>query len=129
MLKSRQTFAKLVPLWIVCIVVFFWLSTRSKPNLNTIIFTQKLTIAPELVSIPNKLGYLWTSTRDNIQRKSTFPSQLHYRYGLTFNIKNNHIHLFLCILLAGDVATNPGPTYNTSRLSSLKRIHKDTRNT
>jgi hypothetical protein len=32
-----------------------------------------------------------------------------HRYGLQFNIANSNLHLLLCILLAGDIATNPGP--------------------
>ena len=44
------------------------------------------------------------------------------------------LHLFLCILLAGDIATNPGPTCKTTNFSikcatvnarSLKSVHKD----
>jgi hypothetical protein len=31
------------------------------------------------------------------------------RYGLQLNIANSNLHLILCILLAGDIATNPGP--------------------
>ena len=38
-----------------------------------------------------------------------------HRYGLAFDIKNNKTHLFLCILLAGDVATNPGPRTNMNQ--------------
>ena len=36
MLRSRQTFAKTASFWIVCLVIFFWLSTRSKPTVNII---------------------------------------------------------------------------------------------
>jgi hypothetical protein len=57
--------------------------------------------------IPDKLCLLWTSTRDNILRKSNYPCK--YRYGLELEIKDKNLHLLLCILLAGDIATNPGP--------------------
>ena len=36
-----------------------------------------------------------------------------YRYGLEFKINKNNLHLFLLILLSGDVATNPGPGTST----------------
>ena len=42
----------------------------------------------------------------------------YHRYGLQFN--NNHSQLFLLILLAGDVALNPGPTINSNHTSDLK---------
>ena len=73
-------------------------------------------ISTELVSISNRLCCLWSSTRDNTLRKSTFPLMSNHRYGLQFNIANSNLHLLLYILLAGDIATNPGPacssTYN-----------------
>ena len=48
-----------------------------------------------------------TSTRDKILRKQAMLS--YHRYGLQFEIRNKNLHLLLCILLAGDIATNPGP--------------------
>ena len=52
---------------------------------------------------------LWSSTRDNTLRKSTFPLMSNHRYGLQHNIANSNFHLLLRILLAGDIATNPAP--------------------
>ncbi|CAB4043242.1 Hypothetical predicted protein, partial [Paramuricea clavata] len=37
-----------------------------------------------------------------------------HRYGLQFNIANSNLHLLLCILLAGDIATNPGPACSST---------------
>ena len=62
------------------------------------------------MSIPEKLSRIWSSTRDIFLRKLSYPFKTNNRYGLEFDIKNNKAHVFLCILLAGDVATNPGPT-------------------
>ena len=42
-----------------------------------------------------------------------------HRYGLQFNIANSNLHLLLCILLAGDIATNPGPACNSTSLRCL----------
>ena len=61
------------------------------------------TISPELT---------WTSTRDKILRKQVMLS--YHRYGLQFEIRNKNLHLLLCILLAGDIATNPGPNSSQS---------------
>ena len=33
----------------------------------------------------------------------------YHRYGIQFETKSINLHLLLCILLAGDIATNPGP--------------------
>ncbi|CAB4045826.1 Hypothetical predicted protein [Paramuricea clavata] len=50
-----------------------------------------------------------------------------HRYGLQFNITtSNYLHLLLCILLAGDIATNPGPACNSSSLG-LKVLYFDAR--
>jgi hypothetical protein len=102
------------------LILTFWLSIRSKPSEiqpNDRTFPQNIcSISPELVSISNRLCCLWSSTRDNTLRKSTFPLVSNHRYGLQFNIANSNLHLLLYILLAGDIATNPGPacssTYN-----------------
>ena len=93
------------------LILTFWLSIRSKPSEiqpNDRTFPQNIcSISPELVSISNRLCCLWSSTRDNTLRKSTFPLMSNHRYGLQFNIANSNLHLLLRILLAGDIATNP----------------------
>ena len=68
-----------------------------------------ISISSELISIPGRLGLLWTSTRDRVLRKYNLPLNNYHRYGLQFNVNNNYSQFFLFILLAGDVATNPGP--------------------
>ena len=103
----RKSFVKTSSFWILCLVVFFWLSTRSKPEsitFNDRQSTDNVTISPALTLTTERLSNLWLSTRDKIQRKSTLPSN--YGYGLQFK----NLRLLLCILLAGDIATNPGPT-------------------
>ncbi|CAB4041921.1 Hypothetical predicted protein, partial [Paramuricea clavata] len=49
-----------------------------------------------------------------------------HRYGLQFNITTSNLHLLLCILLAGDIATNPGPVCNSSSLG-LKVLYFNAR--
>ena len=66
-----------------------------------------LVIGPELVIIPEKHCFLWTATRDFNQRKFNYPTS--YCYGLSLKTNCNLLHIFLLILLSGDVATNPGP--------------------
>ena len=45
-------------------------------------------------------------------------------YGLEFNIKQKSLHLVLCILLAGNIATNPGPTtIENGQFGNLPRSH------
>ena len=94
------------------LILTFWLSIRSKPSeiqLNDRTFPQNICrISSELLLISNRLCCLWSSMRDNTLRKSTFPLMSNHRYCLQLNIANSNLHLFLCILLAGDIATNPG---------------------
>ncbi len=101
----------------VFLTLVLWLSTRSKPTFICLytITPDRIQISAELTSIPIRLSYIWSSTRDNILRKLNISSKHVYRYGLQLDISNNKAHLFLCILLAGDIATNPGPTANNNR--------------
>ena len=105
------------------LILTFWLSIRSKPSEiqpNDRTIPQNIcSISPELLSISNRLCCLWSSTRDNTLRKSTFPLMSNHRYAfnLTLRIVNN-LHLLLCILLAGDIATNPGPACNSTGIRS-----------
>ena len=75
-------------------------------------------IASELTIISDRLCFLWTSTRDNILRKSNFPCK--HRYGLEFHLKHKKSHLVFLILLAGDIATNPGPTTQSGDLLDIQ---------
>jgi hypothetical protein len=71
---------------------------------------------------------MWTSTHDYVLRKWSSPCQ--HRYGLEFKVKHKILHLVLCILLAGDIATNPGLVQNTAlhclsfNALSLKSVNK-----
>ena len=110
MFKTRQTFVKSASFWIVYFIVFYWLSSRSKPAAN--IFTNStgkfILISSELAVLPERMCFIWTSTRDRNLRKFNLPDK--HRYGLEFQISRNCFHVVLLILLAGDIATNPGPT-------------------
>ena len=109
--------------WILILSAIVLLSEKSKPG--SVYYDEKTTfsnisISSEFASISDRLCLLWTSTRDRVIRKYNFPLKNYHRYGLQFHIKNNYSQLFLCILLAGDVAINPGPTITSNRISDLK---------
>ena len=99
--------------WTLILTVIVLLSKRSKPEVvryEGITNFSSIRISSELVSISGRLGLVWSSTRDNVLRKYNLPLKSTHRYGIQFDIKTNKLHLFLCILLAGDIATNPGPS-------------------
>ncbi|CAB3984752.1 fatty acid amide hydrolase-like [Paramuricea clavata] len=75
----------------------------------------------QLAKLPDKLCFIWMSTRDIFLRKSSYPCK--HRYGLEFSIKHKSLHLVLCILLAGDIATNPGPTLPNAQFGNLSPSH------
>ena len=72
------------------------------------------TLSPELVKLPSRLCSIWFTTRDKKSRKFNLPGE-RYRYGLYFQIAKITNHTFMLILLAGDIATNPGPPQNSTR--------------
>jgi hypothetical protein len=49
----------------------------------------------------------WNTRDKKMLRRSTI--YINLRYSLQFQIKQKPLDVFLCILLAGDIATNPGP--------------------
>ena len=109
---NSKTYQKLlnVAAGVLFFLLTLWLSMRSKPEisyLNTKSAPENVLISSELTTLPDKLCFLWTSTRDNMLRRSTMDINL--RYSLQLQIKQKPLHVFLCILLAGDIATNPGP--------------------
>lgn len=69
--------------------------------------SNNVVINSELTMLPENLCCIWTTTRDVKQRKFNYPR--YYLYGLNLNIHCKLLHLFLLILLGGDIATNPGP--------------------
>ena len=100
MFKTRQTFTISASFWIVFLAVFLWLSTRSKPHLIHLEYRtlpQNISISSELASLPNRLGCLWTSTRDNILRKSTWPSKSNYRYMVCNLILRKIRFIYSCV--------------------------------
>ena len=64
---------------------------------------QNYSISSELSSTPDRPSSLRICTRAKIQRKPSLPPT--HQYGL----QHKNINLILCILLAGDIAINPGP--------------------
>ena len=113
-------------IWLLTLFPIIWLARRPKPELER--FEEKPTsknifIASELTTIPHKLCLFWTSTRGNILKKSNHPCK--YRYGLEVQIKHKNLHLLMCILLAGDIATNPGPCRTISFSSESQHEPKN----
>ena len=94
---------------------------RVEDNVNS----KNTYIASKLVKLPHRLCLLWLSTRDNVLRKHNFALKNNNRYGLQFHVANNMAHLTLRILLAGDVATNPGPSSTPNHAPNLQRMTND----
>ena len=99
--------------WPLLLVVTFWLATRIQfvqfnPYATSKSFS--IIISSELLSIPDRLSFIWSATRDAVIRRCQINPT--YRYGLQFEVKNNYLHLLLLILLSGNIATNPGPINN-----------------
>ena len=119
-LYHRKSFGSFFRMVVVCLFIFMfivWLAKRTEPKhvqYEKETTSANLTIASELSLLTKRLCLLWTSTRDTVLRKFNFPLKSTHRYGIQFVTKKNYLHLFLCILLPGDVATNPGPVTRTS---------------
>ena len=82
---------------------------------NTQITSENILISSELVSLPEKLCYVWVSTCDVVLRKYNLPCKNQYHYGLNLQINCKISHDFMLLLLAGDIATNPGPHKHINR--------------
>ena len=90
------------------------------------IYLNGVVINCELTYLPNKLSCVWILTRDVQLRKCSFPPK--YRYGLLFQVTGKSSHVVLLILLAGDIATNPGPRISTTPAkNSLRRSYLNAR--
>ena len=117
-----------VIMWMFMLFIIFWLAKRSKPErvrFEDRSTSTNISIASELARIPDRLCFLWISTRDNILRKSNYPCK--HQYGLELQVKHKNLHLLLCILLAGDVATNPGPTSDSQSTDGFKILYLNAR--
>ena len=62
--------------------------------------------------------WLWTATRDLKLRKFNYP--LNYHYGTNLQIARKTPRLVFLILLAGDVATNPGPLTKSTEMNPAR---------
>ena len=106
-----------------------WLLKRSKPvvSTNKNAIKENVFISSELAILPDKMSFIWASTLDRKLQKFNLPKK--YRYGLDFNVTRKCFHVVLLILLAGNIATNPGPNSQIRCLvlnaRSLKSIHRD----
>ena len=113
--KNCQCFFSKIMLWFFLLGTIFWLLTRSKTLINKVHCNSKtshnkINICSELTSISDRVSFIWTSTRDAVLRKSSSPCR--HRYGLEFKTKHKNLHLILFLMLAGDIASNPGPESN-----------------
>ncbi|CAB4041342.1 Hypothetical predicted protein, partial [Paramuricea clavata] len=107
-------------------VFILWLCSKSKPYNPPRRNAKDIVINSELAVLPEKLCIIWTATRDLKQRKFYYP--LNYRYGLNLQMNQKLSHVVLLILLAGDVATNPGPVFEIPGLKrGLKVSHLNVR--
>ena len=94
-----------VKCFMLFVIIFCLYSKLKRSDGKTSI--DSFVISSELAVLPEKRCYIWTATRDVKQRKLNYPEK--FRYGLNFKLNLKLLHVFLLILLAGDVATNPGP--------------------
>ena len=118
--KNCQCFFSKIMLWFFLLGTIFWLLTRSKTLINKVHCNSKtshnkINICSELTSISDRVSFIWTSTRDTVLRKSSSPCR--HRYGLEFKTKHKNLHLILFLMLAGDIASNPGPESNQNNTS------------
>jgi hypothetical protein len=100
-------------------VFILWLCSILKPYNLPRRNAKDIVINSVLAVVPEKLCIIWTATRDLKQRKFYYP--LNYRYGLNLQVNQKLSHVVLLILLAGDVATNPGPAYYSVSTNSASR--------
>jgi hypothetical protein len=84
-----------------------------------------IVIYSELAILPDKLCCVWTATQDLKQRKFNYP--LNYQYGINLQIDRKPSHVVLLILLAGDVATNPGPRTSSTSNRTVKCLSLNAR--
>ncbi len=107
-------------------VTILWLCSKLKPSYIPVKTTfNGIVIHPELAIVPHKLCCIWTATRDLKQRKLGYP--LNYQYGITLQIERKPSHVILLILLAGDVATNPGPSSSPPKNRTVKCLSLNAR--
>ena len=100
-----------------CFTLFLsilWICLILRPNTPIQSSLNGVLITSELTNLPENLCCVWTVTRDLQQRKSNYPPN--YRYGINLQIDRKLSHIFLLIVLAGDVAINPGPLSCTNYL-------------
>ena len=105
-------------LWVFA-AILWWCSKLNATNNPVEMSLNGIVINSELVNLPKKLCCVWAATRDSKQRKLNY--SIDYRYGINLKIVPKTSHVFLLILLAGDVAINPGPTTTLPRTSATAR--------
>ena len=92
------------------------LSVKVNRDVNKTQNTSKnVLICSKIVSLPEKLRYVWVSTRDVVFRKYNLPCNNQHRYGVNLQINRKITHASILLLLAGHIARNPGPGKHTNR--------------
>ena len=112
---------------IILVILSLLCKSTSLPNLEKDKTKLGIVIvSAELAILLEKICFVWSATRDVVLRK--FYLSNFYRYGLDFQINCNNTTSLICILLCGDVATNPGPLKQlkcvTLNSRSLKSLHE-----
>ena len=102
------------------------LSVKVNEEANKIQSTsENILICSEIVSLPEKLCYVWVSTRDVVFRKYNLPCNKQHCYGLNLQINRKISHGSILLLLARDIATNPG-LYKLGNQSVVKCVALNT---
>ena len=78
--------------------------------------TSSCTVGSELAILPWKTCYRWCHTRDKKLRNLIFPPC--HCFGLMLQLDYSNLHIFLCLLLSGDICVNPGPVGFTRSVQS-----------
>ena len=99
----------------IVFAIILWLCLKTGRVYQQHEATSDFVINSEFAVLPERLCWLWTATRDLKLRKFNYP--LNYRYGINLQIARKTPHLVFLILLAGDVATNPGPLTKTTEMN------------
>jgi hypothetical protein len=90
---------------IICILLLFSIlcvSIKTKRvHYTGQILSKDIFISSELTALPEKLCYVWVSTRDVVLRKYNLPCNNRHRYGLDLQISRKISHAAILLLLGG----------------------------
>ena len=100
---------------IILFISILWLCLKTRRVFQQCdAISDKFAISSELVILPERLCWAWTATRNQKLRKFN---------GINFQIARKTPHVVFCILLVGDVATNPGPFVPPTKTMDVSPDH------